>query len=63
MGIRPCKICGFAALRGESYCYRHSNSPKAQFVKEKWGRAIGKLRDDKERRISNFEREILFVFA
>jgi len=59
MGIRPCKVCGFAALRGEDYCWHHSNSQKAQFVKKKWEKSVGKLRDNRERRINNFEREIL----
>jgi len=59
MGIRPCKICGFACLKNEAYCYRHSDSQRAKFVKKKWGESVGKLRDDKERRINNFEREIL----
>jgi len=59
MGIRACKKCGFACLKNEEYCWRHSNSPKAQFVREKRQKSVGKLRDDKERRISNFEREIL----
>jgi len=59
MGIRACKICGFATLKGEDYCYRHSNSKKAQFVKKKWQKSVRKMRDDREKRINNFEREIL----
>jgi len=58
MGIKACRICGFATLKGEDFCYRHSNSQRALFVKKKWEKTVGKLRDDKERRISNFERQI-----
>jgi len=58
MGIKACKICGFATLRGEDFCYRHSNSQRALFVKKKWQKSVRKLCDDRERRISNFERQI-----
>jgi len=58
MGIRACKICGFATLKGEDYCYRHSNSQRAQFVKKRWRKSVRKMRDDRERRINNFEKQI-----